>query len=59
MKKATWAKLFGWGQLVVTTAIQVIQANGFPHTGSEWLKIAGSLLIALSVHHASSTSGAA
>jgi hypothetical protein len=57
MNKATYAKLAGWGQLFITALAAAIQAHGVPNTSQAWLTVLTSAVVALAVHHASSTDG--
>jgi len=56
MTKSFWAKLLGWGQFAVMTLQQVSQGH-FPQNRTEWAHLFGSFLLALALHHASSTAG--
>lgn len=60
MNKNTVAKLFGYGQLALEYANEVLQANGglLPTTKAGWLRLASSILLAGGIHHASNTSQA-
>lgn len=54
--KTVYAKLAGWGQLVLAVIEQA--SNGhFPQNKTEWIHLFTSTLVALAVHHSSSTDG--
>ena len=59
MKIATFARIFGWLQLVLVAAGQVFAKGTVPtpHTWQDWFHLIASLLTALAVHHAAGTEG--
>lgn len=58
MKKATLAKILGWGQAVLLYAQQVISTqSALPHGLAAWAQLIGSILLGAAVHHASNTGG--
>lgn len=57
MSKSFLAKFFGWTQFVFAVGDRVLANQGVPHNWHDWLALAVSGAIALSVHHASNTDG--